>query len=133
MSLWGTLKITLFGRDTASRELSAWKRAALRENGAYSSLSGKRGNLEVHHGFHFSRYPVFALSRWNDWVMTDQEHRLHRNSYHSWERRWFKGPLSRLIVAETPIGLLLWAYFAWHWWKGWSFVLVAGALFLQYH
>lgn len=116
-----SLKIWLFGRESAQKELSQWRRAAIRENGAYSFLSGKRKSLEVHHGFHVSRYPMFALSRWNDWVMTEEEHRTHPRSYHSWERRYLRGFLLRAVVAETPIGLIFWAYFVWHWWKGWGY------------
>lgn len=127
----GIIKIVFFGRGAAYKELAAWRRFALQKSGWRSFISGKTRNLEVHHGFHVSRYPIFALSRWNDWVMTDQEHRLHPRSYHLWERKYLKGFLLRALVAETPIGLYVWLWFHWHWWKGWGFLAVAGILLYQ--
>ena len=128
MSLWGTLKIAVFGRSSATNELSTWRRDAIRENGEHSFLSGKVKNNQVHHGFHVSGWPAFALSRWNDWVMTEEEH----NAYHSWERARFRHPLTRHFIAKTPLGLLFWAYFVRHWWKGWCVLGVITYLLAEY-
>lgn len=93
------LKIFLFGRKSAEKELSAWRAAALRENGRYSFISGKTSNLEVHHGFDVKTYPMFATSRWNDFVMTKAEHR----AFHAW--------MGGTHVSCTPFHLFFWVYF----------------------
>lgn len=126
MNLLLAAKVKIFGRKSIGSELARWRRKALKENGAYSFVSGHTQELEVHHGFHVHSYPFLALSSWNDWVMTKYEHRTHPDSFHNWERRTFKNRFMRVLVAETPIALYLWKYFVWHKWKGysWSFALV---------
>ena len=130
MGLITAIKVRLLGRSSIKAQLASWRRDALNENGAYSFVSMKTGRLEVHHGFPVAFWPVFALSRWNDWVMTASEHRLHKNSYHSWERRNFRGWLAREIFVGTPIGLYVWKYFYWHYWKG---LLATSAILCLFH
>lgn len=129
MCLLTLIKLKFIGRDSIANEMARWRRAALK-NCTYSFVSGNTENLESHHLFHVSWWPCFALSHWNSCIMTASEHRLHSRSFHSWERRVFKGNISRMLIASTPLGLYIWKYFYWHWWKGLSLVFTAFSLFL---
>lgn len=117
--LWAITLLIMFGRQnkTVKNAHASWRRRSLKAHGKKSWVSGQTKKVEVHHGFPVRLWPCFAFADWNDWPMTYDEHRGHKRSYHSWEGK-FKSRFARLFISNTPVGLYVWKYFVWHWWKG---------------
>lgn len=110
-----------------------WREQSKVEDGIDSFVSGITVRTEKHHGFSAHLFPCFIFSSWNDWTLTYNEHRGTYRSFHSWERRNFKRPLARMVMAHTPIGLYIWKYFYYHWHKGLCVLLVPVAIWLTWN
>lgn len=112
------LKLMSQGRGSIKNELAKVRREAIRKNGYRSFVSGVTEDLEGHHGFDVTTYPMFALRVWNLWMMTQEEHA----AYHKWNGGTQK--------SCTPVSLYIWVYFVRKWWWGYASLLLGFAVFM---